>query len=247
MEEARGTTNFPRLVLEQLIPPLPNTGRTAVSWLRSFAGASWIAYGARGSVVIATAPGLFNTGDGATCRFFQQVIDISPDGQHRNEPSDASSGSTADVTASAPVGDVVCVAWGGGAESRATLAAACGSGIFVYEPVGLTPGSHVAGEFVHLQHATCADERAAAVDSSCCLVMLHSSRKIYLFPFLGQTKNVPNRFSCIITLQHDCFFRSTIVERWAQWSCELSCPSDDGSLGFSLVTGTLCFLSEFQG
>ena len=173
MSEAGSTTKAPQLVLEQLIPPLPNAGRAAVSWLRSFAGASWIAYGARGSVVIATAPGLFNTGDGATCRFFQQVIDISPDSQRRQDPSDTASTSTADVTSSAPIDDVVCVAWGGGAECRATLAAACGSGIYLYEPVGLTPGSLVAGEFRNLHHATCTDEGDHDIVSSCCSVLLH--------------------------------------------------------------------------
>ncbi|CAI5469053.1 unnamed protein product [Closterium sp. Yama58-4] len=75
---------FFQLSPQQSLPPRVNDIPAAADWLRSFAGHSWLAYGAGGCVVITTAPWLVH-GSGARedslprgARFYHQVLELPP-------------------------------------------------------------------------------------------------------------------------------------------------------------------------
>lgn len=58
---------------QHITSAVPAGGPQAASWLPSFAGASWLAYGASSTVVITTALSPSNPQEAAASRFFQQV------------------------------------------------------------------------------------------------------------------------------------------------------------------------------
>lgn len=133
-----------QLSLQQSIPPIPNSGPGAAAWLRSFAGFSWLAYGAGGSVVIRSAPSPSAGGDNSASAFFQQVVSLSRGSESTQAlakqavlDGDRIKGGVGISRKSDEEGgtNVECLAWAPqGAEQQGLLAVVCGFAVHILAP-----------------------------------------------------------------------------------------------------------------
>ena len=136
-----------QLLLQQTIPAIPNPGPGAAAWLPTFAGSSWLAYGAGGSVVIRSAPSPSAGGDNSASSFFQQVISLTRgsdggkcyseggvSGQESGQNVVRGQGGAAELDGG-DESNVECVSWAPqGAEQQGVLAAVCGDAVHILAP-----------------------------------------------------------------------------------------------------------------
>lgn len=142
-----GEASPKQLLLQQTIPALPNPGPGVAAWLPSFAGSSWLAYGAGGSVVIRSAPSPSAGGDNSASSFFQQVISLTRGsdggkclteggliGQESGQNVVRGQGGAEELRGG-DASNVECVAWAPqGAEQQGMLAAVCGDAVHILAP-----------------------------------------------------------------------------------------------------------------
>lgn len=156
-----------QLAVEEVLPPPPNCCRTAVAWLRTFAGASLLAVGARNAVVIRSAPSMAQPGGADSWKFFQHILNVGPgdfseasegEGEEDGEEVEEEEENEEEVEevkegnrwggkggGRRERGDVVCVAWEASGKFLGSLAAASGIFVHIFEPQTLTAGSLGAG------------------------------------------------------------------------------------------------------
>eukprot|EP00850_Spirogloea_muscicola_P013937 SM000097S24790 [mRNA] locus=s97:236557:248609:- [translate_table: standard] len=126
--------------LPAAVPP-PPPAEAPCSWLRSFAGGSWLAHGAGGAVVVEAAPAPSYGGELAADGFFRQVVDLVAleGGAESAAGGDAASERSGEAAALV----VRCVEWGG--EDDGLLAVALGEAVHILEPRSNAAAAESAG------------------------------------------------------------------------------------------------------
>ncbi|CAN6465807.1 unnamed protein product [Victoria cruziana] len=107
------------LVRCQLVPPAPNGTPNSISWLRDFAGFSWLAYGAASLAVVTHVASPLSKREAAVGSFFHQVLEPEPP-PGQSDPS---------------IFTVRALSWCPSVPSDGTLAVALGSSISLYSPL----------------------------------------------------------------------------------------------------------------